>query len=208
MDSTKTRATCWSVTINMKNVSRATAEACLEAARSKGWGVQGQLEKGEEGTEHYQLMVKTPQERFSAIKKVFPTAHIEVARNQKALAQYVNKDETCVEKLKKVEVTFLTYQQVRKQFFEWVVDHDPPLPPYVSTEARLEAWDRFIGLSIEEGMDCDLIGMNPQHRGCISKYWFHYIAYVRNNRQPEERRQPDSQTSLDSVVVPIIPNAL
>lgn len=199
MDSSKVRSTCWSVTINMKNVSRATAEACMEAARSKGWGVQGQLEVGAEGTEHYQLMVKTPQERFSAIKKVFPTAHIEVARNRAALANYVDKDDTCVEKLKKIEVTFLTYPQVRKKFFEWVVTR--LTPPIRDHDDRLRIWDEFIGLSIEEGMDVDLIGMNPQHRGCIAKYWVHYIAYERSTRQTEERSQ-DRQTDTQEVSLP------
>lgn len=179
----------------------------MEAARSKGWGVEGQLERGAEGTEHYQLMVKTPQERFAAIKKVFPTAHIEVARNRKALEAYVHKEDTRVESLRNIEVTFLTYPQVRLQFFKWLVDSSRHLS-YSDPDERLRIWDEFIGLSIEEGMHVDLIGMNPQHRGCISKYWTHYIVYERVRRQTEERRQPDSQTTLDSVSVPIIPNAL
>lgn len=192
----------------MKEVSRERAEACLEAARSKGWGVQGQIEVGAQGTEHYQLMVKTPQERFSALKKVFPTAHIEIARNPAALAEYVDKDETCKEKLKKIEVTFLTYQQVRAQFFKWLVDEQLHLSLYRDPEDRLARWDQFIGLSIEEGMDCDLIGMNPQHRGCISKYWRHYIAYELTRRQTEDRRQEDRQTAEQIVAVPTIPDAV
>lgn len=175
----------------------------MEVARLKGWGVEGQLEKGEEGTEHYQLMVKTPQERFAALKKVFPTAHIEVARSRKALEQYVHKEDTRVEPLRNIEVTFLTYPQVKAQFFKWLVDNgrdnylqDP--------DDRLRVWDEFIGLSIEEGMHVDLIGMNPQHRGCISKYWWHYIAYERNRRQ-QERRQPDSQTPEELIPVISIP---
>lgn len=181
----------------------------MEAARSKGWGVEGQLEEGEEGTQHYQLMVKTPQERFAALKKVFPTAHIEVARNKKALEQYVHKEDTRVEKLKSIEVTFLTYPQVRTQFFKWLISvNGPPHPYHIhDPDDRLREWDRFIGLSIEEGMNCDLIGMNPQHRGCISKYWYHYIAYELDSRQTQERRQEDSQTSTESVAVPSIPNA-
>lgn len=180
----------------------------MEAARSKGWGVEGQLEVGEEGTQHYQLMVKTPQERFAALKKVFPTAHIEVARNRKALEQYVHKEETRVEALKSIDVTFLTYPQVRAQFFRWLVDECLHLSLYRDPDDRLAQWDRFIGLSIEEGMNVDLIGMNPQHRGCISKYWRHYIAYELSRRQTEERRQEDRQTEEQSVAVPIITNAV
>lgn len=81
------RATAWSVTINLKTVSKDTAAQCMETAKSLGWGVQGQLERGEQGTEHYQLMVRTPQVRFSSVKKVFPTAHIEACRNFQALSR-------------------------------------------------------------------------------------------------------------------------
>lgn len=180
----------------------------MDAARQLGWGVEGQLERGEEGTEHYQLMVKTPQVRFAAVKKVFPTAHIEVARNRKALEQYVHKEETRVESLKSIEVTFLTYPQVRSQFFKWLVERKFFESNTLDPEARLRLWDEFIGLSIEEGMHVDLIGMNPQHRGCISKYWRHYIAYEYSRRQTDERSQLDSQSPENSVAVPSIPNAL
>lgn len=90
---TTERASNWSVTIN--NPTQDDEEAiCL--ARQAGWSVVGQLEQGENGTPHYQLAVKTPQVRFSAVKKRFPRAHIEVARQPAALARYVVKEETRV----------------------------------------------------------------------------------------------------------------
>lgn len=88
---TTIRASCWSVTIN--NPTPADEEQ-INLARQKGWKVEGQLETGVEGTRHYQLCVRTPQVRFSALKKAFSRAHIEVARNEQALAQYVVKEET------------------------------------------------------------------------------------------------------------------
>lgn len=202
------RATAWSVTCNLKTIARDTVDACVAAARSLGWGVEGQLECGEEGTSHYQLLVRTPQVRFSAVKKVFPTAHIEIARNVAALKQYVHKEESRVETLKSIEVTFLTYPQVRKQFFAWLYDTHGLHVLTASHDQRLEYWDHFIGLSIEEGMECDLIGMNPQHRGCIAKYWRHYIAKESASRQTEDRRQPDRQTVEESVEVLNIPQCL
>lgn len=84
------RAACWSVTIN--NPTSDDISVTLPV----GWSLKGQHEKGKEGTEHFQGMLKTPQVRFSAVKKVFPRAHIEVARNATALSQYVNKEETRV----------------------------------------------------------------------------------------------------------------
>jgi len=189
------RGTCWSVTCNLATVTKDRVEDCITNARYSGWGIEGQIEKGESGTEHYQLCVKTPQVRFSAVKKMFPTAHIELARNPRALQAYVHKEETRVEEVKKVEVTFLTYPQVRNQFFAWVrreyhhgaaLDHD----------GRLRLWDTFIGLSIQEGMECDLIGMNPQNRACVAKYWRSYL-----DRQPiVDTRQ------TDSVEIPLLSN--
>jgi len=74
-----------------------TVEEWIHSARSRGWRITGQVEKAPTtGTLHYQLMLKTPQMRFSAIKGAFPTAHIEIAKRQIALAQYVVKEDTRV----------------------------------------------------------------------------------------------------------------
>jgi len=81
----------WSVTINNPEDKD---EEQINLARQKGWKVEGQLEVGENGTPHYQLAVRTPQVRFSALKKAFPRAHIEVARSAPALLNYVVKEET------------------------------------------------------------------------------------------------------------------
>lgn len=86
-----TRATMWSVTINNPS---ADDEESINLARQKGWQVLGQLEVGAEGTPHYQLAVKTPQVRFSSLKKAFPRAHIEVAKSAPALLKYVEKEST------------------------------------------------------------------------------------------------------------------
>lgn len=67
---------------------------CIARATQAGWKVDGQLERGENGTPHYQLMVKTPQVRFAAVKRMFPRGHIEVARDSVALARYVQKQES------------------------------------------------------------------------------------------------------------------
>lgn len=85
------RASHWSLTIN--NPEPSDYEA-IDRARQKGWRVTGQEEKGKEGTPHLQLHLATPQVRFSAVKKLFTRAHIEIARNPMALEAYVNKDDT------------------------------------------------------------------------------------------------------------------
>jgi len=83
-----TRSTCWSITIN--NPTEEDKSPNLPS----GWKFAGQLERGEEGTEHVQAILTTPQVRFSAVKRHFPRAHIEIARNKSALQAYVNKSET------------------------------------------------------------------------------------------------------------------
>jgi len=88
------RATCWSITINNPTPDD---DECINLANQKGWKTVGQIEKGEkDGTLHYQMMLRTPQVRFSAVKKMFPRAHIEVARQPVALLNYVTKEETRV----------------------------------------------------------------------------------------------------------------
>lgn len=85
------RASAWSITIN--NPTESDYEE-LARARQKGWKIDGQLEKGAEGTPHLQLIARTPQVRFAAVKKAFSRAHIEPARNAAALANYVTKEAT------------------------------------------------------------------------------------------------------------------
>ena len=88
------RASVWSLTI--ANPTAEHEEQIGTARQRSGWSVTGQKEKAEGGLVHYQLLLKTPQVRFSAVKKQFPTAHIEVARNQAALEKYVHKEDTRV----------------------------------------------------------------------------------------------------------------
>lgn len=87
------RATCWSITIN--NPTEEDEKPQLPS----GWRFAGQLERGEEGTLHIQGILHTPQVRFSAVKRVFPRAHIEKAYNEGGLAKYVHKEDTRVREI-------------------------------------------------------------------------------------------------------------
>jgi hypothetical protein len=86
------RASTWSITINNPEPHEYENRVDLPS----GWILEGQLERGEKGTEHFQGMLKTPQVRFSAVKRAFPRAHIEPARNRQALEQYVHKPDSRV----------------------------------------------------------------------------------------------------------------
>lgn len=174
-------------------------------ANNPKWSVEGQLEKGStsEGKLHYQLMVKTPQVRHSALRKAFPSCHIEEARNAKALENYVHKEETRVGEFKTVVPTFIKWEVLRSKFFEWLVKtEDVGIHSYQHDYERLAKWDEFIGLSIEEGMEVDLMGVNPQYRSCISRYW---TSYVR--RQIDTDRQTfvdESQTDTPVLSLPMV----
>lgn len=71
------------------------------------------------GTPHYQLMVKTPQMRFSALKKQFPRAHIDEARNAQALQQYVHKEETRIGTLVEENEYYPSLAKMWDLFQEW-----------------------------------------------------------------------------------------
>lgn len=92
------RHTCWSITQQVE--SEEQAKAFIEQPVPPGWKIEGQLEAAPTtGKLHVQAMLKTPQLRFSTIKKQFKTAHIEAARDKHALALYVKKEDTRVASL-------------------------------------------------------------------------------------------------------------
>jgi len=197
------RSSKWSVTINLKTVSKETAESCISHARQIGWTVLGQLEEGEVGTEHFQLAVATPQLRFSAIKKVFPTAHIEVCRDWTALIKYCQKTETRKEKL--IEMKFVTFQMVRDKFFDFLnTTTYADLTYELTDETKTSLWDRFIGHSLENGIECDLVGVNPQYRSCIMKYWSSYLV-LSLHRQTDRQTQ---ETLVPSINIPTTEDGL
>jgi len=109
------RSSCWSLTINNPT---SDDEEALNLARQRGWRVDGQKEVGKEGTPHYQLILHTGQVRFAAVKKLFPRAHIEPARNSAALAAYVKKDDTRAGSLPSQQEMYPS----QKRFFELIWD--------------------------------------------------------------------------------------
>lgn len=179
------RATCWSITIN--NPVQ-TDEYNIAQARQKGWKCEGQLEQGESGTKHYQLMVRTPQVRFSAVKKMFPRAHIEVARNQQALEAYVHKDDTRVAQLQRQQEQYPT----QLQLFEWFSSYYNTLDERVNP---LEVFDTMVSQKIRQGYYIGAEVMNPQVRAYIRKFGADIAARERNRIESRQDRQ-DNQDSI------------
>lgn len=182
MANTTERATCWSVTIN--NPTESDHEA-IALARQKGWTVTGQLEKGVEGTYHYQLMVRTPQLRFSAMKKQFDRAHIEVARDPAALSKYVRKEATREGELPS-GLKYPSMSQLWRLIYTrnntnekdgWDVTELPhTVRLYADHMARfmdevpLEWFDMQIRALIADGFHVETLAVNPQVRACWKNY--------------------------------------
>jgi len=198
MNMNQTRATCWSVTIN--NPVESDKEA-IATAGQKRWTVTGQLEKGENGTPHYQLIVRTPQVRFAAIKKQFPRAHIEIAHHPEALAKYVVKEDTRVAALDGTE----RYPSQAKTM-EFYAAHMIKLSEFVNLEClaprrMLDEFDLMCSYKIQEGYYMELIAVNPQVRSAIVKFGLAIVC-----RERARRRQTDRQTTQKVVAVEGITN--
>lgn len=168
------RATCWSITIN--NPKEDEYKIVLPAR----WKLEGQLERGAEGTEHYQGMLNTPQVRFAAVKKVFPRAHIEVARNKVALAKYVHKEETRVAAVEAIPTLF-EYQTIvanlwdeevfKSRWNEAVARATANSVPYIDDVAMCYI-DGIVADDIESGRrGAEFIAINPMWRSSWKKFW-------------------------------------
>lgn len=200
------RGTCWSITINNPN---ADDEECINLTRQKGWKVEGQLEKGAGGTLHYQLLVRTPQVRFSAVKKAFPRAHIELARNVKALEQYVVKEETREGELPSTQEQYpslskyweLVYDVLTSQHPESQFRYIPNDYSYFEDERQaLKHLDFATATLIRKGYVVETIAVNPQTRSAFAKFGDDIFQRV------YIRRHEDRQTlrSEDHVDIPTI----
>lgn len=188
---TTIRGTCWSVTINNPKDSD---DECIAIARQKsGWKVYGQREKGDAGTEHYQLMVTTPQIRFSAVKKQFPRAHIELARDRVALSNYVQKEDTRIDSLPQAQDQYPSHSKLMSWYGEFFEQYGQEHSGVEDSE-YLKIFDLMCERKIREGYYVESYAVNPQIRSAIQKF-----GRAINFRE-RVRRQTDRQTTaLDEV---------
>lgn len=186
------RSSAWSLTIN--NPTSADHEE-INRARQRGWKVEGQMEKGTEGTYHLQLLVRTPQVRFSAVKKMFSRAHIEPARNVAALANYVSKEDTRVAALPTASDKYpslskfwdLVATNLNAGHAEWFPDKDGFDIGTSLEEKRailyrerkdadiaanpLRFLDEVTATLIAEGYHVESMASNPSVRSAWKKFW-------------------------------------
>lgn len=189
------RATCWSITINNPQ------EADYMRPLPPGWKLQGQLERGEgEGTLHYQGMLKTNQVRFSAVKKEFPRAHIEVARDKAALAKYVQKEETRVAAVEAIPTLF-EYQGIIadkwdendfQRRWQLACSNSGANVPDIDTVA-MRYLDSLVEADIQIGRrGAEFIAINPMWRSSWMRFWRAII----NRHQKYKQDAPESEVYL------------
>jgi len=185
------RATCWSLTIFDMNE--------VDNWRSlSGWKLSGQYEEGKEtGKRHFQGMLSTPQVRFSAVKRVFPSAHIEVARNKKALEKYTSKEETRVATYEATGVpTIFEYQ--RKVSDNWSEDEYERLqklyPRQGYDDVAMIYIDQICAKMISEGAaGLEFIAINPMWRSSWKRFYRSIIE--RNASSSPQSSQGGTQAS-------------
>jgi len=204
-----TRSTFWSVTINNPTPDD---EECISVARSKGWTVTGQKETGSEGTPHYQLAVKTPQVRFTAVKKVFPRAHIEIARNVAALQTYVHKEDTRTGELPTTSSQYPTISRMWEIMFDFtwkeswygLESMDEYIEEYskMSDKARLVWLDEAAASLIKRGYFIEHHVVNPQVRSSFAK--FMPQLFERTVRKLITSVDTSRQTDTENIVVPTV----
>jgi len=146
----------------------------LVDAMPSNWSIEGQIEQGHCKNDklHAQIFLKTEKTRGTKVTKYFPSCYLSEATNPFALKNYVHKIDTRVGEFKTVENRSPQWREVRKTFYQWyILNYDYNLGFLVEDEEKMKYWDKFIGISMEEGMEIDLVGVNPQYRSCIMKYW-------------------------------------
>jgi len=190
---TMEKATLWSITdFN---------EEYKTAVLPSGWKLEGQLEKcPDTGKEHYQGALKTPQCRFSAIKKIFPKAHIEICRDRNKLLNYVHKTETRIQEVEtKVSEIPTVWDYSRsiaekwnesdfKEFLKNISDED--ISKTSMGEIALRYVDTIVSQDIKNGMrGVEFIAINPMFRSAWKKF---YRALVYRDARPTQTIPQDA----------------
>lgn len=188
------RFTCWSITINNPTEEDVKCDV-------PGWKLSGQYEEGEEGTRHFQGMLITPQQRFSAIKRVFPRAHIEGARNKQALEKYTTKEETRVATYEATGVPSLfQYQDTIAGLWderEWQRRRLDDLYckrfKYDFGDMALNYVDDLVAAEIEKGQrGIEFIAINPMWRSSWKKF---YVSIITRHARSSQVQSPSAPPS-------------
>jgi len=194
---TKERHSCWALTIY--------SEEEANVARPPGWTLKGQWERGEkEGRLHLQAMLLTPQVRGSAVKSIFPKAHIEPARNKKALTNYVAKEDTRVAPFEtKTTPNIFQYQEKVAAIWDKDVFHDM----YMEYIGKMDEGDialKYVdnlcsGLIAQGAQGLEFIAVNPMWRSSWKRF---YTSIIARNGKVRETQVPQGEEGQQGEEVP------
>ena len=189
------RATAWSITLNNPTTEE------LEVGLPAGWSLEGQFEEGELGTKHFQGLLRTPQCRFSAVKKIFPRAHIEVCKNIAALTKYVHKSDTRVSTFEQRQSDNIFQSQAKIcKLFDW--DHWENIVPNVMDDkykegdlekalmSYVDSITRQLILAGERGLEFTAI--NPMWRSS----WLRFGMAILHRHRLEEHKAAEEQLNI------------
>jgi len=191
------RGTCWSITINNPTQEEVRCE-------TPGWTLTGQYEVGEQGTRHFQGMLKTPQVRFAAVKRAYPRAHIEKAKNEKALAKYVSKEDTRIAAYEAQGVpTIFEYQRIIANEWdsaEWERRRSSDLwlkrVGFDVGNLALHYVDEICARKIEEGaLGLEFIAINPMWRSSWKKFYSSIITRHASSRSQASAPPPQESSA-------------
>jgi len=195
------RATCWSITIN--NPKEEEMKPILPAK----WSLSGQMEAGAEGTLHYQAVLKTPQVRFSAVKQIFPRAHIEVARNKAALQNYCHKDETRVglvpDLTSSIPTLFDYIHVIARRFDADECEQYASVNEIKESDAFMAYIDYLVDCDIQSGkIGVEIISINPMWRSAWKRHGRSMILREQKLSLQTKDRQTDSASPVNEIVYP------
>lgn len=185
----------------------------------------GQIEVGEEGTPHIQGYIRTESVRFSQIKRLFPRAHIEVAKNAIAAKQYCQKADTRQEKLVASDINtsihravyeeaihWFRYNRQGPREMNWIRALDVVLEPKHAVIAMLahardlhesiieKIYDEAICKMIISGVKhIEFIAVNNLTRSAFKKYFYALITREHATVQESKRIQAELQEASEEI---------
>jgi len=212
MPQTDERSSAWILTVN--NPTEFDDEQ-IQTARRRGWKCIGQKEQGEDGTPHYQFVVRTGQVRFSAVKKVFTRAHIEACLNPIASETYCQKPETRIGDLPPEEHRFISMNQIYDLWWGWLVDEGYGYSESVISDTvslwrpnegtrvgdgdqLLVIFDKFVRSAIASGERVEVLAVNPQVRSSIKKFGFSILKRTRDLVEQKVLRKTKTNDAVEA----------
>lgn len=208
------KGSCWSITINNPtDDDKMRSDTIHNVKWVKEW--KGQLEQGENGTIHIQGMLKTDSVRFSAVKKVFPRAHIEKAMNPIALSKYVQKEETRIGTVEAFKATLPTdvykvISELYESYEEVEIAYKEHQRAEVAAHAKnlykgeckdtfpLMILDKIVNKLIREGKQClEFMCSNPSFRTSYKTYFLsiQYRTFQSLSSKTEHKDETSSITT-------------